>query len=276
MNQVLEAIQEAVRGVAERVGPGVVGLGRGWGRGSGVVIGDGRVLTAAHVLRGDEVTVTFGDGRTAAGRVLGADADLDVAVVEVDTGGIGAGDWGAGGGSALSGGGPVLALANPGGHGLRTTFGLVTATGRSFRGPRGRRIPGSVEHSAPLPRGSSGGPLVDPDGRLLGLNAVRREGGLILAVPADDVLRRRVDALARGEAAGRPRLGVALAPPRHARRMRRAVGLPERDGLLVRAVVQGSPAERAGLQRGDLIARADGRALASVDDLFDALDAAGS
>src|SRR4051794_41804981 len=80
MNQVLEAIQEAVRGVAERVGPGVVGLGRGWGRGSGVVIGDGRVLTAAHVLRGDDVTVTFGDGRTAAGRVLGADADLDVAV----------------------------------------------------------------------------------------------------------------------------------------------------------------------------------------------------
>jgi serine protease Do len=72
MNQVLEAIQEAVRGVAERVGPGVVGLGRGWGRGSGVVIGDGRVLTAAHVLRGDEVTVTVADGRTAAGRVLGA------------------------------------------------------------------------------------------------------------------------------------------------------------------------------------------------------------
>src|SRR4051812_43616479 len=113
MNQVLEAIQEAVRGVAERVGPGVVGLGRGWGRGSGVVIGDGRVLTAAHVLRGDDVTVTFGDGRTAAGRVLGADADLDVAVVEVDTGGIAAVGWGPEGGGALSAGAPLLALANP-------------------------------------------------------------------------------------------------------------------------------------------------------------------
>jgi S1-C subfamily serine protease len=69
-------------------------------------------------------------------------------------------------------------------------------------------------------------------------------------------------------------LGVALAPPRHARRLRSAVGLPEIDGLLVHAVVPGSPAERAGVQRGDLIARAGGRAVTTVDDLFDALDAA--
>src|ERR1700760_3611291 len=155
MNQVLEAIQEAVAGVAERVGPGVVGLGRGWARGSGVVIGEGRVLTAAHVLRGDDVAVTFPDGRTAEGKVLGADADLDIAVVEVDTGGVAPVTWDGDAVAQLSVGAPVLALANPGGHGLRTTFGLVTATGRSFRGPGGRRIPGSLEHSAPLPRGSA-------------------------------------------------------------------------------------------------------------------------
>src|SRR3954468_22675844 len=232
MNQVLEAIQEAVRGVADRIGPGVVGLGRGWGRGSGIVIGEGRVLTAAHVLRGDDVTVTFGDGRTAAGRVLGADADLDVAVVEVDTGGISAVDWDPEVVSALSAGAPVLALANPGGHGLRTTFGLISATGRSFRGPRGRRIPRSIEDTAPLPRGPCRRPLVDPDGRLLGLNAVRREGGLILAIPADAALR----AVAAGEARSRPRLGVALAHPRAARKLRAAVGLPDRDGLLVHEV----------------------------------------
>jgi S1-C subfamily serine protease len=274
MNQVLEALQEAVAGVAERIGPGVVGLGRGWARGSGVVIGPGRVLTAAHVLRGDEATVTFADGRSAPGRVLGADSDLDIAVVETETGDAPAVEWDADAVAQLSVGAPVLALANPGGHGLRTTFGLVTATGRSFRGPRGRRIPGSIEHSAPLPRGSSGGPLVDPDGRLLGLNAVRREGGLILAVPADAALRRRVDALARGESGERPRLGVALAHPRSARKLRAAVGLPERDGLLVRAVVDDSPAARAGIERGDLLVAAAGKALASVDDLFDALDGA--
>jgi serine protease Do len=272
MNPVLEAMQEAVAGAAERVGPAVVGLGRGWARGSGVVVAPGRVLTAAHVLRGEEVAVTFADGRGATGRAAGADTDLDIAVLEVDTGDVQPVAWEPDAVGRLTVGAPGLALANPGGHGLRTTCGLVSATGRSFRGPRGRRIPGSIEHTAPLPRGSSGGPLVDPDGRLLGLNAVRREGGLILAVPADDALRRRVDALARGEGGERPRLGVALAHPRASRKLRAAVGLPERDGLLVRAVVEASPAAAAEIERGDLLVAAAGAPLTSADDLFDALD----
>ena len=251
----------------------MVGLGRGWGRGSGVVIAPGQVLTVAHVLRGDEVAVSFADGRTAEGRVAGSDPDLDVAVIAVDTGETAAVAWEPG--DTPLAGAPVLALANPGGRGLRTTFGLVSATGRGFRGPRGRRVAGSIEHTAPLPRGSSGGPLVDPRGNLLGLNAVRRDGGFILALPADAALRRRVDELARGEAAERPRLGVALAPPRVARRMRAEVGLPERDGLLVRGVADGSPAARAALERGDLLVRAGDRPLTSMDDLFDALDQAG-
>jgi serine protease Do len=273
MNQVLEGLQQAVTEASEKVGPAVVGLGPGWGRGSGVVIAPGQVLTVAHVLRGDEVAVSFAGGRTSEGRVTGSDPDVDVAVIAVDTGDTAPIQWDPK--EPPVAGAPVLALANPGGRGLRTTFGLVSATGRSFRGPRGRRVAGSIEHTAPLPRGSSGGPLVDPGGNLLGLNAVRRDGGFILALPADAALRRRVEELARGEAVERPRLGVALAPPRVARRMRTAVGLPERDGLLVRDVVRDSPAAAAGLQRGDLLVRADDRALASMDDLFDALDGAG-
>src|SRR4051794_39209678 len=269
MNELLTAIQQTVTGVAERVGPAVAGLGRGWARGSGVVVAPGRVLTAAHVLRGEEVAVTFADGRSLPGRVTGADSDLDAGVVEVDTGAIVAVEWGDP--AALAAGAAVLALANPGGHGLRTTFGLISATGRSFRGPRGRRIPGSIEHTAPLPRGSSGGPLVDPDGRLLGLNAVRREGGLILAIPADAALR----AVAAGEARSRPRLGVALAHPRAARKLRAAVGLPDRDGLLVHEVAPDSPAARAGIERGDLLVAAAGAPLTSADDLYAALDAGG-
>jgi serine protease Do len=271
MNEVLAALQQAVVEAAERVGPAVVGIGRGWGRGSGVVFAPGQVLTVAHVLRGDEVAVTIG-GEVVEGRVLGADSDLNVALLAVDTGDVEPVAWAAEG---VEAGAPVFALANPGGRGLRTTFGLVSATGRGFRGPRGRRVTGSIEHTAPLPRGSSGGPLVDADGRLLGLNAVRRDGGFILALPADAALRRRVEALARGEGGERPRLGVALAPPRVARRLRAAVGLAERDGLLVRAVVDGSPGADAGLERGDLLVRAGDRELASMDDLFDALDAAG-
>jgi serine protease Do len=273
MSEVLNALQSAVNEAAEKVGPSVVGLGRGWGRGSGVVVAPGQVLTVAHVLRGDEVAVTFADGDVREGQVLGADPDLDVALIGVETAGTEPVAWEPG--DAPAPGSPVFGLANPGGRGLRTTFGMVSATGRGFRGPRGRRVAGTIEHTAPLPRGSSGGPLVDSAGRLLGLNAVRRDGGFILALPADAALRRRVDELARGEVRERPRLGVALAPPRVARRMRAAVGLEPRDGLLVREVVDGSPAAGAGLQRGDLLVRASGRSLTSMDDLFDALDGAG-
>ena len=196
-----------------------------------------------------------------------------MAIIHVDTGDVAPLDL-AGAAPAPGLGTPVLALADPGGGGLRVTFGLVTAADGGFRGPRGRRIAGAVEHSAPLPRGSSGGPLVDLDGRLLGLNAVRRDGGLILALPADEALRERIAGLVRGESVAPRRLGVAVAPPALARRMRRAVGLPEREGLLVHAVEDDSPAARAGLQRGDLLVAAQGRDLgAGTEQLYAVLDA---
>jgi serine protease Do len=268
--EVLTSLQEAIAGVTERVGPSVVGLGRGWSLGSGVVIGEGRVLTNAHNLRREQVTVAFADGRRETGEVAAADTDLDLAVVEVNTGDAPAIAWEPGDAPAI--GTPVFALANPGGRGLRATVGFVSSEGRSFRGPRGRRIGGAIEHTAVLPRGSSGGPLVDVEVRLLGLNALRLDGGLILAVPATAAVKERASSLARGEAPASPRLGVALAPPRVARRMRRAVGLPERDGLLVRAVEDGSPAATAGIERGDLLVSAGGRDLSGVDALYEALD----
>jgi serine protease Do len=269
----LEELEASVQAAAERTGPSVVGLGRGWGVGSGVVIAPGRVLTNAHNLRHDEVTVTFADGRHESGRVAGSDPDLDIAVVEVDTADVQPVQWPE---EDLKPeiGRAILALGNPGGRGLRVTPGFVSSTARSFRGPRGRRIAGAIEHTAPLPRGSSGGPLLDRTGRLLGINAVRVDGGLILSIPADAPLRERVEALGRGEAPKRLRLGVAIAPPRVARRLRRAVGLPERDGVLVRAVEDGSAADRAGVERGDLIVAAGERELDRVDALYEALDAA--
>jgi serine protease Do len=271
---VLEEVTQAVRSAAERVGPAVVGLGRGWGRGSGVVVAEGSVLTTAHNLRGDQVTVVFADGRREVGEVAGIDSDGDVAVVSVDTGDAEPVEWGEP--DSLATGSVVLALANPGGRGLRTTLGLVSSLGSSLRGPRGRRIRGTIEHTAPLPRGSSGGPLVDPEGRLLGLNAVRMDGGLIVALPADAALRERAEGLARGETPSRPRLGVAIAPAHVARRLRRAVGLPERDGLLVRWVEEDGPADRAGIEKGDLIVAAGGEPVARVDDLQPRVEAARS
>jgi len=268
---VLEEVTGSVRAVVDRVGPAVVGLGRGWGRGSGVVVAPGRVVTNAHNLRGDDVSVTFADGRVETGEVVGVDRDGDLAVIAVDTGDAEpveiAGD------ASLATGSVVFALANPGGRGLRATLGLVSTTERSFRGPRGRRFRGAIEHTAPLPRGSSGGPLVDEAGRLLGINTVRLDGGLIVAIAADQGFAERVETLARGEALPRPRLGLAIAPARVARRLRRAVGLPERDGLLVHGVERDGPAARAGVEKGDLLVRAGDRDLLRLDDLHEALDA---
>jgi S1-C subfamily serine protease len=266
----LDELQAAIGAAEQRVGPAVVGIGRRRAAGSGVVIASGKVLTNAHTLPHDEVTVVFGDGREAVGQVSGSDVDGDVAVVSVDTVNVTPIDWSP---VAPAVGTPVFALANPGGRGLRVTFGLVSSVGRSFRGPRGRRIADSIEHTAPLPRGSSGGPLVDTEGRLLGLNTLRLDGGLILALATGEAFRERADALARGEGPARSTLGILIAPPRAARRMRRAVGLPELDGILVRRTFEGSPAEAAGIERGDLIAAAAGAPITEVDDLYRALDA---
>jgi serine protease Do len=272
---VLEDLQQDIRRLADTTGASVVGIGQRWGVGSGVVIGPSRVLTNAHNVRGEQVTVTFADGRTADGRVSGYDIDADLATVDVDTGGAPEIEWvPAANGASVGIGTLVFALSNPGGRGLRVTFGFVSGVERSFRGPRGRRITGSVEHTAPLLPGSSGGPVADAQGRLLGVNTNRLGEGFYLAIPADQALRAQVDALARGEPAAKPRLGVALAPPHVARRLRRAVGLPDADGLLVREVEDGSPAASSGLAQGDLIVAADGRAVTDVDDLFQALDAA--
>jgi serine protease Do len=238
-------------------------------------VAPGRILTNAHNLwrpPPHEVTVTFSDGRSATAKALGVDAEGDVAVLEVDTGDAAPIVWAGNGAPGI--GAPVFGVANPGGRGLRVTFGLVSGTQRSFPGPRGRRIAGSIEHTAPLLPGSSGGPIVDDEGRFIGLNTHRLGDGFYLAIPADDSLRARVDALGRGEAPKRARLGVAIAPAHVAKRLRRAVGLPEADGLLVRGVEDDSAAATAGVKEGDLIVSAGGRALQTADDLFAALDEA--
>jgi serine protease Do len=270
----LDSTQEIIGRLARDVGPSVVGLGRGWGVGSGLVIAGDRVLTCAHNLRGDEPTVTFGDGRQETAEVTGIDEDRDLAVLTVETAETAEIAWNPGE-SEVGIGAPVVAIANPGGRGLRATLGFASAAERSFRGPRGRRLQGAIEHTAPLPRGSSGAPLVDVSGRLVGLNAVRLDGGLILALPADAVMKERVEQLSRGERPRDRRLGLAIAPPRAARRMRRAVGLPERSGLLVRAVEEGGPADRAGVERGDLLVGAAGDELDGIDMLHSILDGLG-
>jgi S1-C subfamily serine protease len=238
-----------IRRVADAVSPSVVRIGRHGGRGCGVVVADGLVVTNAHNLRDRTTQVTFADGRAVQARATGIDVDGDLGVLAVDTGGVPAVTWSDGQAEL---GQAVFAVARiSGGH--RVTAGTVSAVDRSFRGPRGRLVTGGIEHTAPQARGSSGSPVVDGDGRLVGITTLRLGDGFSIAQPAGPELRARIDSLAEGREPTRVTLGVGVAPPHVARRLRSAVGLAERPGALVRGVSDGSPAQRAGITRGDLI-----------------------
>jgi S1-C subfamily serine protease len=244
---------------AERFGPSVVGL-RGDARGTGIVIADQRVLTTAANLGGDQAEVVFDDGHSESASVTGLDRRRGIALLSVDTRGrvpleFGTADHGIGT--------AVVALANPWGHALSAAPGFIASR---------RERPAGLAHTAPCPRGAGGGPLVDAAGGLVGVNATRLAGGFVLAIATDAETRARVAALAAAEQRSDRTLGVAIAPAREARRLRRAVGLEQRDGLLVRAVAPDSPASRAGIQRGDMIVAVGVTPIATVDDLLAQLE----
>lgn len=262
-------IEAAVATAASAAGEAVVTLGTG----SGLVIGDGRVVTNAHNVHAEDVRMRFADGRVATARTAGADLDGDLAVLEVDTGDIAAVEPAA---MPVRLGQPVVALARPRHRGLVATVGTVAATEARFRGPRGGLVVGAFEHDARLPRGASGGPVLDTAGRLVGIDSHRRRDGFYVAMPTSADLLSRIDGLAEGVVPPRARLGIAVAPPHVARRLRAAVGLPERDGVLVREVEDDGPAAAAGIASGDLLVAVDGVPLRSVDDLQAALASASS
>jgi S1-C subfamily serine protease len=266
----LQAAATTVDGVA---GPTVVRVGRHGGRGCGVVVAKDRVLTNAHNLRDRTTEVTFADGRAVQAELVAVDDDGDLAVLAVDTADVEPITWAE---AVPAVGAVVFAVGRAPGGGTRLSFGMLSGVERTFRGPRGRQVTGSLEHTAPLVRGSSGSPVVDDAGHLVGVNTARLGDGFYLALPADAELRTRVDALSRGESPRRLVLGVGLAPAEVAAKLRASVGLPARAGLLVRAVEDDSPAAQAGLQVGDLLTRAGDVELGSVDDLHRALDSAWS
>src|SRR5690606_12967560 len=152
-----------------------VRIGRHGGRGCGVVVGEGLVLTNAHNLRDRTTEVTFAGGRAVQGRAAGVDLDGDLTVLRVDTGeapplpwapvgGVGAPESAAGAAGVgdpdgpVGGGATVLSVAGVADGGVRVTAGTVSGRDRAFRGPRGRLVTGGVEHTAPVARGTSGSP----------------------------------------------------------------------------------------------------------------------
>ncbi len=261
-------LEEAAAAVREGALPAVVGVGNRWPSGSGIVFGDGLVVTSGHNVHSENPRIHFADGSSREATSVSVDRAGDLAVIKVATDGATLVKWAE---AEPQLGSPIFAAANPGGRGLRLSFGVVSAQDRDFHGPGGRPITGGFEHTAPLPHGASGGPVLSLGGELLGINTKRLGEGLYAALRTDSVLRTRLDALGRGESVVRPYLGVGLLPGEVARRLRAAVGLPERNGILVQFLDEEGPAAQAGVLKGDLLTKANGGDLSRATDLHRAL-----
>ena len=236
------------------------------GQGSGIVIdGQGMVLTNAHVVDGAErVEVTLASGEELEGSVLGIDPVTDLAVVRIaKTPGLKAAPLGDS--SALDVGDWAIALGTPYGLERTVTLGSVSSLHRNITslGFSDKRLE-LIQTDAAINPGNSGGPLINASGEVIGINTLVRSGpgaGLGFAIPIN--LAKGVAAqLSQGDSVVHPYLGLQLVPlnPRLARDNNAdpnaLLQLPERDGALVQRVIPDSPADRAGLRRGDLVVQA--------------------
>ncbi len=276
----LDAYSRAVTGAVERIGPSVVsirsgsGRGDGGGIGSGVVIAsDGYVLTNAHVVEhARKLTAVFASGEEREAELAGADPATDLAVVRVVASGLPAAELGDS--SKLRPGQLVVAIGTP--HALEQTVtaGVISALGRTLRSRTGRLIDNVIQTDAALNPGNSGGPLVDARGRVIGVNTavLAWAQGLCFAVPSNTA-RWVSGLLIRDGKVRRAFLGVAARDVPIAADTVARLGLGSGKGVRVDGVEQSSPAAGAGLQEGDVIVRLGADGIDSIDALHRALNA---
>jgi S1-C subfamily serine protease len=272
--EALDAYSETVVTVAERVVPSVAALGVAaggrQGAGSAVVLtADGYLLTSAHVVSGTRLgTATFADGRESEFELVGQDPLSDLAVLRVGAGNLSHVELGDA--DRLRVGQLVVAVGNPHGFAGSVTAGVVSALGRALPSS-GRIVENVIQTDAALNPGNSGGALVDSRARLVGVNTALAGVGLGLAVPVNPTTLELVATLIRDGRVVRAYLGVVggsrpLSP-------RRVDELGQRSGIGVNEVVQGSPAERAGLLPTDTILTVDGSPTEDVGELQRAMNA---
>ncbi len=237
------------------------------GLGSGFVIDpSGFVVTNAHVVEGAaEIEVVFDEGPRLAAEVVGTDARTDLALLQVETDEpLPALQWGESEGAAI--GDWVVAIGNPFGLGGSVTAGVISARARDIRaGPYDEFL----QTDAAINRGNSGGPLLDMNGRVIGVNTAifSPTGGSIgigFAIPAS-IARPVIDQLRDTGSVRRGWLGVQIQPITP--EIGRALGLDEAQGALVSSVIEGTPAAEAGVEVGDVILRFADRAIEEVRDL---------
>jgi S1-C subfamily serine protease len=271
--ELLDAYSQAVIGVVRKVGPAVIAVSgrrgdRAGGMGSGFVITpDGYALTNSHVVAGrDRLGATTQDGDRLDAELVGDDPATDTALVRLAARELPYAELGTS--ASLQVGQLVIALGNPLGFQSTVSTGVVSALGRAMRGEEGRLIEDVIQHTAPLNPGNSGGPLVDSRGRVVGINTaiIPMAQGLGFAVPADTARWVITELIAHGRVR-RPALGLTAAVVPVPRPVARALDLLNDRAVQILGTTPGGPSDAAGLRAGDLIVTADGRIVASVDDL---------
>ena len=273
--EALDAYSRVIVTVAEKLGPAVVNLravategGRGpSGSGSGFLITpDGFLLTNHHVVRGSSrMRVRLNDGREVGGRVVGADPWTDVAVVQAEASGLPHAELGESAGLRV--GQLVVAIGSPFGFDSTVTAGVISALGRTLRSITGHLVDNVIQTDAALNPGNSGGPLLDSQGRVIGMNTaiIHSAQGICFAIPINMVKRIFPQLMQHGRIV-RGYLGLHGRDVPIARAIARFLGLTQESGVEVIHLEPDGPAAQSGMAEGDLI-------LSIADQPITALDA---
>jgi S1-C subfamily serine protease len=264
MSEVLKAVSEALVATVAASESGVVRVDARRRLGaSGIVWSvDGVIVTASHVVERDrDIQIGLAGGKTATASLLGRDGGADLAVLRADARGLTAPQWAEPDNLAV--GGLVLALGRPGDK-LLATLGIISARDEGWTTPNGGQIDHYLQTDAVMYPGFSGGPLIDAEGRVAGLNSSSLVAGLSLAVPAPTV-RRTVEALLSGRPVRRGYLGITAQPVPLAEAVRQYLG--QETGLLLTHVEPKSPAEKSRLIQGDTLVTLNGRPVRSLPEL---------
>ncbi|NER20172.1 MAG: PDZ domain-containing protein [Symploca sp. SIO1C2] len=243
------------------------------GTGSGFIINkDGQLLTNAHVVEGaDTVEVVLKDGRSFEGKVIGTDSLTDVAVIKIE--GDNLPTVALGDSDQLRSGEWAIAIGNPLGLDNTVTTGIISGTGRSSSqvGVEDKRVE-FIQTDAAINPGNSGGPLLNASGEVIGMNTAVIQGaqGLGFSIPINTARQIAEQLIATGKAE-HPYLGihmVTLTPELQEQLNRRTdFRVEDSEGVLIAQVVPNSPADRAGIQEGDLITKVEGKAITEVSEL---------